>query len=65
MSGNTLSCGCLKNNSHGELKIAQILDENNIPYIREYTFKDCKNPSIFHQFILSIQINFVPLHHNN
>ena len=57
ISGNTLSCGCLKNNSHGELKIAQILDENNIPYIREYTFKDCKNPKTNHLLRFDFYVN--------
>ena len=33
--GHTLSCGCDKR-SHGEIKLSQILDENNIPYIQEY-----------------------------
>lgn len=33
------SCGCLKM-SHGELKIAQILKDNNIDFIQEYHPKD-------------------------
>ncbi len=33
--GITLSCGCLR--SKGEFKIAQILTENNISFIKEYT----------------------------
>lgn len=39
-NGTTISCGCIK--SKGEIKIAQLLTENNIPFQREYTFKDCK-----------------------
>lgn len=35
----TLSCGCLK--SKGEYIIAKILNENNIPFIKQKTFKDC------------------------
>lgn len=42
-SGNTQSCGCLKI-SHGELKIKQLLDNANIPYIMEYGFSNCINP---------------------
>lgn len=39
-SGATQSCGCL-NQSHGELKIQQILKNNNIPYEMEKTFLSC------------------------
>ena len=35
----TISCGCIR--SKGEEKIASILKENNIPFIREYILKDC------------------------
>lgn len=38
-SGKTQSCGCLS--SKGEAKIRQILDNNKIKYISQYTFKDC------------------------
>lgn len=31
------------NESHGEIKISRYLDDNNIKYIREYRFKDCRN----------------------
>lgn len=37
------SCGCL-NMSIGELKINQLLTENNIPFEQEKKFLDCKNP---------------------
>ena len=37
------SCGCLNNKSRGEIKIAQILNENNISYKEQYCFQDCKN----------------------
>ena len=40
-SGHTQSCGCLK--SKGELKISQILTNNNIPFEKEKIFEDCKN----------------------
>ena len=33
--GHTLSCGCDRR-SHGEIKLSQILDENDISYIQEY-----------------------------
>lgn len=42
LHGQTVSCGCLKR-SLGETKIKQILDENNIKYIEQYRFNDCKN----------------------
>ena len=34
-SGHTQSCGC-ERRSHGELKVAQILNDNNISFIQEY-----------------------------
>ena len=33
--GHTLSCGC-ERRSHGELQVAQLLDNNNISYTQEY-----------------------------
>ena len=33
--GHTISCGC-ERRSHGELKVEQLLRENNIPFIQEY-----------------------------
>ena len=39
----TQSCGCLTI-SHGELKIRQLLDANNIPYETEKQFDGCRNP---------------------
>lgn len=39
-TGETKSCGCLKH-SYGETKINNILKENNINFIPEYTFEDC------------------------
>ncbi len=38
--GTTLSCGCLRA-SHGEYKIAQILLNNNIPFVCEKKFSSC------------------------
>ena len=35
--------GCKCNKSKGEQKIKKILDKNNIKYIRQKTFEDCKN----------------------
>lgn len=43
-SGSTQTCGC-KKMSHGEIKIAQLLDEYNIPYEREKIFDSCINPT--------------------
>lgn len=40
--GDTKSCGCL-GNSVGEALIEDILKENNIPYKKEYKFKDLKD----------------------
>ena len=42
-SGNTQSCGLCNKVSHGNLKIEQLLKENNISYIREKRFIDCKD----------------------
>lgn len=39
VSRGTQSCGCLR--SKGEEKIAKILSDNNISFIREYILKDC------------------------
>jgi len=39
IAGHTASCGCI--NSQGELKIQQILKDNNIFFIKQKTFKDC------------------------
>lgn len=40
-SGNTKSCGCLKS-SYGEYIIEKLLQENNIPYVKEKTFDTCR-----------------------
>lgn len=37
------SCGCLRI-SIGELKISQLLTENNIPFETEKSFEDCRSP---------------------
>lgn len=42
-TGHTKSCGCIK--SYPELKISQILKENNILFKREFTFSDLKGES--------------------
>ena len=39
-TGNTVSCGCLKK-SHGELKIEQLLKDNNINFTAEYLNSNC------------------------
>lgn len=43
LKGHTISCGCATM-SCGELKIKQLLEENNIPFIQEYSFNDCIFP---------------------
>lgn len=42
-SGNTQSCGCSNGISRGELKIMNILQDNNISYIREYKVPELSN----------------------
>ena len=41
-TGHTYSCGCISS-SYGELKIKQLLEENNINFIQQYSFDDCKS----------------------
>lgn len=43
VKGNTQSCGLCNEKSHGNIKIAQLLDDNNIPYEREKRFDTCKD----------------------
>ena len=42
VTNKTTSCGC-NNNSLGVENIIKLLNENNIPYIVEYRFLDCKD----------------------
>lgn len=42
-TGNTQSCGLCGHNSHGNIKIEQLLQDNHISYIREYRFPNCKD----------------------
>ena len=44
IDGHINSCGCLKRKSLGELKIQSLLEKNNIPFIKEKTFEDCRSP---------------------
>jgi hypothetical protein len=41
-NGSSQSCGCTRI-SHGEQKIKELLEENNIPFEKEKIFEDCKN----------------------
>ena len=41
LSGETMSCGCIK--SKGEWIIANILEENNIPFEKQKSFDDLRN----------------------
>lgn len=43
-SGAIISCGC-NNSSYGEQKIEQLLQQHNIPYEKEKSFKTCKMPN--------------------
>lgn len=45
-TGDTVSCGCL--NSKGERIIENILKENNIPFKKQYSFKELKNKLPLH-----------------
>lgn len=42
ISGYSTNCGCKKINSKGELKIFNLLTENQIPFKHEYSFNDCR-----------------------
>lgn len=54
LNGSVQSCGCLK--SKGERKISQILNDNNICYERQFSFKDLydKNPTFPLKFDFAI-----------
>ena len=56
ISGNSRGCGC-RRASHGEEKIVQLLQENNIFFEREKTFKDCINPLTGKQLKFDFYIN--------
>lgn len=51
-NGDTKSCGCLK--SFGETKISYLLNEMNIPYVKEYTFADLKGDNANLRFDFAI-----------
>lgn len=55
-TGGTKSCGCTS--SHGESLISQILLQNNINFIKEYTFSDLK-------YINLLRFDFAILDDNN
>jgi ssDNA-binding Zn-finger/Zn-ribbon topoisomerase 1 len=39
-----MGCGCPEcNSSHGERRVKKFFKDNNIKFIREFTFPDCKN----------------------
>ena len=44
VSGNTNSCGCLRNSSLGESLIEQYLKMGHISYKKQITFADCRSP---------------------
>jgi len=43
LQGDTISCGCFSS-SKGEELIKKILNENNIPFIFQHKYLDCKSP---------------------
>lgn len=51
----TKSCGCVK--SKGELKITQILIENNIPFEKEKRFDNCRNENTNRHYKFDFFIN--------
>lgn len=44
-SGSVQSCGCIKT-SIGEMNIQKVLEDNNIVYMKEYSFSDLKNKKV-------------------
>ena len=56
--GSVQSCGCIKT-SIGESNIKKILEENNIPYIKEYYFSDLINKRVLRFDFAIIQDNQV------
>ncbi len=46
ITGNTQSCGFCNEKSHGNIKIAQLLQDNNITFEREKRFNDCKDKTM-------------------
>ena len=56
LSGHTTSCGCVK--SKGEEKIAKILSENDIPFVKQYSFQTLrseKNGILRYDFFINNQ----------
>ena len=43
--GGVQSCGCIKT-SIGESNIQKLLEDNNITYMKEYSFSDLKNKKV-------------------
>ena len=58
-NGNSRSCGCIK--SKGELKIAQLLIKNNIPFEKQKKFKNCvfDNSNYFARFDFYINNEYI------
>lgn len=54
-NGLTKSCGCLK--SKGEQAIIKILQENNIPYIYQKRFENCRFPNTNSQAIFDFYVD--------
>lgn len=53
-SGYVSSCGCLRNQSKGNIKIKEILENMNLDFQQEYHFKDLKGKSGFLFFDFAI-----------
>lgn len=44
ISGNTVSCGCKRFQSKGQKLIKILLQQNNIPFVKQKTFESCRFP---------------------
>ena len=56
-SEHIISCGFCNIKSLGELKIIRILNENNIPFIKEYSFNNCINPITLKKLRFDFYVN--------
>lgn len=61
LNGHVRSCGCLITSS-GELLIEKILCNYNIPYIKQYTFPNCKSPN---NYVLRFDFGIMNNNNNN
>ena len=60
ISGNTMSCGCLRKTSLGEALIEQYLKSKNILFKKQFSFLNCiseKNAKLFFDFAIFNKVN--------